>query len=37
MGRLLEQVASYGLPLVIEPAGPEAVIFEGIDYCSCPP
>ena len=36
MGRLLEQVASYGLPLVIEPAGPEAVIFEGVDYLFVP-
>jgi phosphoglycerol geranylgeranyltransferase len=36
MGRLLEQVASFGLPLVIEPAGPEAVIFEGVDYLFVP-
>jgi phosphoglycerol geranylgeranyltransferase len=36
MGQLLKQVASYGLPLVIEPAGPEAVIFEGVDYLFVP-
>lgn len=31
MGELLRQVSAYGLPLVIEPAGPEAVIFDGTD------
>lgn len=33
---LKRQVASYGLPLVVEPAGPEAVIFEGIEYLYVP-
>ena len=36
MTLLKRQVASYGLPLVVEPAGPEAVIFEGIDYLYVP-
>ena len=33
---LLEQVSAYGLPLVVEPAGPEAVLFEGIDALFVP-
>lgn len=28
---LKKEVARYGLPLVVEPAGPEAVIYDGID------
>jgi phosphoglycerol geranylgeranyltransferase len=36
MGQLLDQVAAYGLPLVVEPAGPEAVIFDGIDLLYVP-
>lgn len=36
MGQLLGQVAEYGLPLVVEPAGPEAVIFEGVDLLYVP-
>jgi phosphoglycerol geranylgeranyltransferase len=31
MGTLLDQVADYGLPLVVEPAAPECVITAGID------
>jgi phosphoglycerol geranylgeranyltransferase len=33
---LRRQVASYGLPLVVEPAGPEAVLVEGIDLLFVP-
>ena len=29
---LLKQVRIYNLPLVMEPAGPEAVLLQGIDY-----
>lgn len=29
---LKKEVDRYGLPLVVEPAGPEAVIYEGIDF-----
>jgi phosphoglycerol geranylgeranyltransferase len=36
MGDLLDQVASYDLPVIVEPAGPEAVIFEGIDLLYVP-
>lgn len=36
MGQLLSQVAAYDLPLVVEPAGPEAVIFDGIDLLYVP-
>ena len=36
MQELLRQVAQYGLPLVVEPAGPEAVIAEGIDFLFIP-
>ncbi|HWQ67337.1 MAG TPA: phosphoglycerol geranylgeranyltransferase [Methanospirillum sp.] len=31
MTELRDQVKEYGLPLVVEPAGPEAVVAEGID------
>lgn len=31
MATLRDQVKEYGLPLVVEPAGPESVIFEKID------
>ena len=33
---LLKQVKTYGLPLVMEPAGPEAVLTQGIDYIFVP-
>ncbi|MGV8129286.1 MAG: phosphoglycerol geranylgeranyltransferase [Methanolinea sp.] len=36
MQELLRQVARYGLPLVVEPAGPEAVIVEGVDFLFVP-
>lgn len=36
MGSLIEQVEASGLPLVVEPAGPEAVIFNGIDLLYVP-
>jgi phosphoglycerol geranylgeranyltransferase len=36
MTTLKRQVASYGLPLVVEPSGPEVVIFEGIEYLYVP-
>ncbi|MCU0631838.1 MAG: phosphoglycerol geranylgeranyltransferase [Methanolinea sp.] len=36
MQELLRQVARYGLPLVVEPAGPEAVIMEGVDFLFIP-
>ncbi|HXW98798.1 MAG TPA: heptaprenylglyceryl phosphate synthase, partial [Methanomicrobiales archaeon] len=36
LGRLLSQVRDHGLPLVIEPPGPEAVRFEGIDLLFVP-
>lgn len=36
MGQLLARVAEYGLPLVVEPAGPEAVIFDGVDLVFVP-
>jgi len=36
LGRLLSLVKDHGLPLVIEPAGPEAVRFEGIDLLFVP-
>jgi len=31
MSELRDQVKEYGLPLVVEPAGPESAIFSGID------
>ena len=31
MQELRDQVSEYGLPLVVEPAGPEAVIADGVD------
>jgi len=31
MQQLRDQVREYGLPLVVEPAGPEAVVADGID------
>lgn len=31
MSELRDQVKEYGLPLVVEPAGPESVVFDGID------
>jgi phosphoglycerol geranylgeranyltransferase len=31
MSDLRDQVKEYGLPLVVEPAGPESVVFNGID------
>ncbi len=33
---LLDMVAAHGLPLVVEPAGPECVIFDGIDLLFVP-
>jgi phosphoglycerol geranylgeranyltransferase len=36
LGRLLSLVKDHGLPLVVEPAGPEAVRFEGIDLLFVP-
>jgi phosphoglycerol geranylgeranyltransferase len=36
LARLLSAVKDHGLPLVIEPAGPEAVRFEGIDLVFVP-
>ncbi|HUU74660.1 MAG TPA: phosphoglycerol geranylgeranyltransferase [Methanoregulaceae archaeon] len=36
MEQLLHQVKAYGLPLVVEPAGPEAVIFDGVDLLFVP-
>ena len=33
---LQQQVAEYGLPLVVEPAGPEGVLVEGIDLLFIP-
>jgi phosphoglycerol geranylgeranyltransferase len=33
---LLKQVKTYNLPLVMEPAGPEAVLLQGIDYIFVP-
>jgi phosphoglycerol geranylgeranyltransferase len=36
LAELLRQVKAYGLPLVMEPAGPEAVLMQGIDYVFVP-
>ena len=36
LARLLATVKDHGLPLVLEPAGPEAVRFEGIDNLFVP-
>jgi len=33
---LKRQLEEYGLPLVVEPAGPEAVIFEGVEFVFVP-
>ncbi len=33
---LQKQIAMYDLPLVMEPAGPEAVLFDGIEYVFVP-
>ena len=34
--RLQKQLKAYDLPLVMEPAGPEAVLLQGIDYVFVP-
>jgi phosphoglycerol geranylgeranyltransferase len=36
LAALLKQVKAYDLPLVMEPAGPEAVLIQGIDYVFVP-
>ena len=36
LAALLKQVKTYSLPLVMEPAGPEAVLMQGIDYVFLP-
>ena len=36
MGKLLDQVKAYGLPLVVEPSGPESARFRGIDLLFVP-
>jgi phosphoglycerol geranylgeranyltransferase len=36
LASLLQQVKAYSLPLVMEPAGPEAVLIQGIDYVFLP-
>jgi phosphoglycerol geranylgeranyltransferase len=36
LATLLKQVKAYNLPLVMEPAGPEAVLTQGIDYVFVP-
>jgi phosphoglycerol geranylgeranyltransferase len=36
LAALLKQVKSYGLPLVMEPAGPDAVLTQGIDLVFVP-
>ncbi len=33
---LLQQIKTYGLPLVMEPAGPEAMLMQGIDFVFVP-
>jgi len=36
LAMLLKQLKAYDLPLVMEPAGPEAVLMQGIDYVFVP-
>ncbi len=36
LAALLKQVKAYSLPVVMEPAGPEAVLMQGIDYVFLP-
>lgn len=36
LGRLLKQVSTYGLPIIVEPASPECARFEGISYLFVP-
>jgi phosphoglycerol geranylgeranyltransferase len=36
LSALQKQVKAYNLPLVMEPAGPEAVLMQGIDYVFVP-
>jgi phosphoglycerol geranylgeranyltransferase len=36
LAELLKQVKAYDLPLVMEPAGPEAVLTQGMDYVFVP-
>lgn len=36
LATLQKQVRTYNLPLVMEPAGPEAVLMQGIDYVFVP-
>ena len=36
LAALQKQVKAYDLPLVMEPAGPEAVLMQGIDYVFVP-
>ncbi|MDD1699751.1 MAG: phosphoglycerol geranylgeranyltransferase [Methanoregula sp.] len=36
LAALLKKVRTYNLPLVMEPAGPEAVLMQGIDYVFVP-
>jgi phosphoglycerol geranylgeranyltransferase len=36
LSALLKEVKAYNLPLVMEPAGPEAVLMQGIDYVFVP-
>jgi phosphoglycerol geranylgeranyltransferase len=36
LSALLKEVKTYNLPLVMEPAGPEAVLTQGIDYVFVP-
>lgn len=36
LGRLLQEVRAYGLPLVVEPAGPESARFRGVDLLFVP-
>jgi phosphoglycerol geranylgeranyltransferase len=36
LSALLKEVKAYDLPLVMEPAGPEAVLIHGIDYVFVP-